>query len=143
MKPRSGPPDAPVLLLVEDDPNDQRLLRLALRDPSPRLSVDVAPEGESAVAYLARMLENGASRPRPFLVLSDIHLPGLSGWDLLAWVRARPEFDRLPVLLWTSLPNPEGKDRALRLGAAGYLGKPRDLNGYRRLAERVTRLLGD
>ena len=71
------------------------------------------------------------------------HLPGLSGWDLLAWVRARPEFDRLPMLLWTSLPNPEGKDRALRQGAAGYLGKPRDLDGYRQLAARVARLLGD
>ena len=126
---------ARVLLLVEDDPDDQRLLRHALRDAP--MAVDVAPEGESAVAYLAR-----TSR-RPFLVLSDIHLPGLSGWDLLSWVRARPEFDRLPVLLWTSLPNPEGEDRARRLGAAGYLGKPRDLDGYRQLAARVARLLGD
>jgi CheY-like chemotaxis protein len=125
----------PVLLLVEDDPDDRRLLRYAFRTPSPRLSMDVAPEGESAIAYL--------SRARPFLVLSDIHLPGLSGWDLLSWIRSRPELDGLPVLLWTSLPNPEGEDRARRLGAAGYLGKPRDLDGFLRVAARVSRLLGD
>ena len=135
LKPSSGAPDGPILLLVEDDPTDQRLLRVALRG-SP-LEVDVAAEAESAIAYLTRM------KRRPLLVLSDIHLPGLSGWDLLAWVRARPELDRLPVLLWTSLPNPEGKERALRQGAAGYVGKPRDLDGYRRMAELVARLPGD
>lgn len=125
----------PVLLLVEDDPEDRRLLRYAFRTPAPRLSMDVAPEAESAVAYL--------SRSRPFLVLSDIHLPGQSGWDLLSWIRSRPELDGLPVLLWTSLPNPEGEDRARRLGAAGYLGKPRDLDGFHRVAAQVCRLLGD
>ena len=115
--------NTPVLLLVEDDPDDQRLLRHALR-ASP-LEVDVTADAASAVAYLDRM------KRRPFLVLSDIHLPGLSGWDLLAWVRARPALDRLPVLLWTSLPNPEGEDRARRLGAAGFgaLGVPPSSRG--------------
>jgi CheY-like chemotaxis protein len=122
------------LLLVEDDPEDQRLLRYALRT-SVRLTVEVASKGEAAIEYLARA--------RPFLILSDIHLPGLSGWELLAWIRGRSELAGIPVLLWTSLPHPEGEERARRMGAAGYVGKPRDLDGYRQVAARVARLLGD
>jgi CheY-like chemotaxis protein len=120
-----------VFLLVEDDPDDHRLLRRAV-GAHPRLSMDHAGDVRQALAYLGSRF--------PFLVLSDIHLPGSSGWELLAWIRER---SRMPVLLWTSLPTPDGSRRALSLGADGYVGKPKDLAGYHRIAAWVASYLGD
>lgn len=122
-------------LLVEDDPDDPRLLRRALADVPRPLELRLVTDGRRALEML-----HAAS---PFLVLSDVHLPGASGWDILAFVRAQPRLAGLPVLLWTSLPSLDGARRALELGADGYLGKPRDLDGYRRIAARVAAYLGD
>lgn len=120
----------PVFLLVEDDLDDPRLLRRALE---PRVRMDVIDDGRRALEYL--------ERESPFLVLSDIHLPAASGWEILERVRARSE--RVPVFLWTSLPTPEGARRAVAAGADRYLGKPKDLEGYRRIAALIESCLGD
>lgn len=120
-----------VFLLVEDDVDDLRQLRRAV-GAHPRIVMDHARDVRQALEYLESRF--------PFLVLSDIHLPGSSGWDLLAWIRER---SRVPVLLWTSLPTPDGSRRALSLGADGYVGKPMDLAGYRRIAAWVASYLGD
>lgn len=126
---------SPAFLLVEDDPDDQRLLRLAVDDLRVSIAMDVVRNVAEAVDYLRR-------RP-PLALLSDVHLPGPSGFDLLAWIGGNAELKRLPVLLWTSLPNPDGQRKALALGARRYLGKPVDLSGFRRVAALVATYLGD
>ena len=97
--------------------------------------MELVTDGAAARELLAR------SPTPPVLVLSDVHLPGGSGFELLSWIRTR--WSRLPVLLWTSLPHPEGAREALDRGADGYMGKPRDLAGYHRIAARLKACLGD
>jgi len=128
------PPASP-FLLVEDDLDDQRLLRRAVEAAKPRVAMEVVDGVASAVEYLLRH--------RPFAVLSDVHMPLGNGFELLAWIRGRAGLDRLPVLLWTSLPNPEGAHKAAGLGAARYVAKPSDLAGYRRVAAMIATYLGD
>jgi CheY-like chemotaxis protein len=125
------------LLLVEDDPDDQRLFLWAVRKSELPIAVSLAADGEQAIEYLSRIPQ------RLFLVLSDIHLPRKSGWDVLGWVRQQPAYVRLPVLMWTSLPNPEGAQRALQLGATAYFSKPLDGEGYRHLIGTVGHYLRD
>jgi CheY-like chemotaxis protein len=130
------------ILLVEDDPDDRRLLRRAFERSGRRVALDVASDGQSALDYLSTVSE--VSGPGALLlVLSDVHLPLKSGWDVVEGVRRRPELAPIPVLLWTSLPTPEGANRARALGALKYLPKPRDLAGYSSIASLIFGLLGD
>ena len=117
----------PTLLLVEDNPDDQRIFQWAMKKSELPALVTLAMDGEQAIKYLYRTPE------RLFLILSDVHLPRGSGWDVLCWVRRQPRYLRLPFVLWTSLPYPEGARKALEMGADSYLSKPSGVDEYRGL----------
>lgn len=117
----------PTLLLVEDNPDDQRIFQWAMKKSDLPVLVNLATDGEQAIEYLSRSPEH------LFLILSDVHLPRRSGWDVLGWVRRQPRYLRLPFVLWTSLPYPEGSRKALEMGADSYLSKPSGVDDYRGL----------
>ena len=125
------------ILLVEDDADDQRIFQWALRKSGLPVSVRLAPDGDQAIRFLSRSI------PRPFLILSDIHLPRKSGWEVLQWIRQQQSYALLPVLIWTSLPTPEGAEKAHQLGATSYFSKPTDAVGFRRLVDRIGDYLRD
>jgi CheY-like chemotaxis protein len=129
----------PTVLLVEDDPNDPWLLRRALLRVAPAVELRVITDGRSAVDHLEPLGSGFA----PALLLLDIHLPRLSGWDVLRWVKGRAAFGTVPVLMWTSLPTPEGAERSRAMGAAGYYSKPQTASGFLQLASAVCAHLGD
>ena len=120
---------SPAFLLVEDDVDDALLLRGAL-SRFPR------PVAMSHAMDVPEACERLALGPRPFLVLTDVNLPRGTGWDVLKKSDA-------PVLVWTSLPTPEGAERARALGARRYFGKPRNLTGYMAVASLIHGYLGD
>ena len=122
----------PAFLLVEDDADDALLLRRALERFQRQVVMSWTTDVPSALEHLARP-------PLPFLILTDVNLPRRSGWDLLHRVRTLGR----PVLVWTSLPTPEGAARARDLGAARYFGKPRDTAGYMGVASLIYGYLGD
>jgi len=127
----------PALLLVEDDADDQRIFQWAMRKSGLPITLRLAPDGDQAIRFLVR------GPQRPFLIVTDIHLPRKSGWEVLQWIRGQADLARLPVLMWTSLPTPEGAERARQLGATSYLSKPTDPDGYRRLIGRIEAYLRD
>jgi len=127
----------PALLLVEDDADEQRIFQWAMRKSGLPITVRLAADGDQAIRFLAR------GPQRPFLIVSDIHLPRRSGWDVLQWIRSQADLALLPVLMWTSLPTPEGAERAHQLGATSYFSKPTDPDGYRRLIDRIEAYLRD
>lgn len=127
----------PALLLVEDDADDERIFQWAMRKSGLPITIRLARDGDQAIRFLSR------GPQRPFLIVSDIHLPRKSGWEVLDWIRRRDEFTLVPVLMWTSLPTPEGAERAHQLGATSYLSKPTDPAGYRKLVDRISGYLRD
>jgi CheY-like chemotaxis protein len=117
------------ILHVEDNPDDVLLTKMAFHKAGTNVQLEVAPDGEKAIA----MLENGGGPPA--CVLLDIKLPNLSGFDVLAWIRNQPALKRIPVIMLTSSLLPEDIDRAYELGANSYLIKPPDLNSLIALAK--------
>ena len=128
---------SPALLLVEDDANDQRIFQWAMRKAGLPITIRLAHDGDQAIRFLSR------GPQRPFLIVSDIHLPRGSGWEVLEWVRRQTDLSMLPVLMWTSLPTPEGAERAQQLGATCYFSKPTNVGGYRTLVDRIGGYLRD
>lgn len=110
---RRGP-----ILLVEDDVNDQLLIKRAFGKAGLASPIVVAEDGDAAVEHLS-----GGGAP-PALVLLDIKLPRRSGLEVLAWMREQPAMKRLPVVMLTSSAENQDIQRAYDLGANSYLTKP-------------------
>jgi CheY-like chemotaxis protein len=123
----------PTILLVEDDSNDVLLVRRAFRRAGLSARIEVASDGEAAVAYLAAMPTDSA----PGLVLLDLKLPRQPGLDVLHWLRQQPGLRRLPVVVLTASRESTDVNRAYDLGANSFLVKP---VGFTELLEMVRTL---
>jgi len=115
------------ILWVEDDADDVFLIGRAIR------KAGLAPpalvrDGTEAVEYLsgAGKYADRKAFPFPSIVLLDLKLPRMSGFEVLRWIREQPEIGRLPVLMFTSSKERSDVDRAYFLGANAYLIKSVD-----------------
>jgi CheY-like chemotaxis protein len=95
------------ILVVEDDTELRETIREVLELNG--YAVATAVEGRAALELVARI-------DHPCLVLLDLLLPGMNGWDFLTEIRARPEYAILPVIVHSSVPAgaPQGATRVLR-----------------------------
>ena len=115
------------VLLVEDSPTDAELTREVFAD----VDLTLATDGEAA---LERLRDPGA---RFDLVLLDLNLPRLGGFDVLREIRADARLTGLPVIVLTTSRDPEDERRAGGGEADAFLSKPTDLPGFERLARHV------
>ena len=115
-----------VILLVEDSEDDVLLFRRTLRKSGVPAALHLAEDGRQAMHYLAGTAPFADRRqhPLPDLVLLDLKLPHVGGFEVLRWIRAQPAFDPLCVVLLTSSPEPSDVATAYAAGANSYLTKP-------------------
>ena len=114
------------VLYVEDDADDFALLKLASQKCGTPFSLKHAEDGDQAIAYLSG---NGAyfnreECPFPDLVLLDLKLPRLDGFEVLQWIRSNPLTMSLPVVVLAGSSFRADIRRALELGANSYAAKP-------------------
>jgi chemotaxis family two-component system response regulator Rcp1 len=123
------------ILLVEDNPGDAQLVKMALAETLPSARVSVAGDGEAA---LARLHEEGDP---PDLVLLDLNLPRLSGHEVLAAVRASEDVAvrRVPVVVLSSSGTAADVERSYELGASSHVAKPADLDALFAVIETLVR----
>ena len=114
MKPLGALDGRPMLLVVDDTPDNLTLMAALLKDS---YRVRVANSGEQALRFFA------AGSP-PDLVLLDIMMPGLSGYDVIRMLKAVPATRDIPVIFLTALNAAEDERVGLELGAADYITKP-------------------
>lgn len=125
----------PLILLVEDLDDDVFMIRYALRQTHVTNPIEVARDGEEARAYLKRAgnYADGGSHPLPGLVLLDLKMPRMDGFELLQWIRQEPRFNLLPVVVLTSSLDAHDADAACAAGASSVLVKPSDFHETLRL----------
>jgi CheY-like chemotaxis protein len=134
------PRTLPRILIVEDNEADLQLLRLAMHQHDVNAQLDVIPDGELAVQYVAGH-QNARRSDVPDLVLLDVHLPKRSGFEVLEEMRRVRAFRDVPVIILTSSDIRLDAEQAKRFGVNAFLRKPCDLGEFLRIADRIKRLL--
>jgi CheY-like chemotaxis protein len=111
---------------VEDDENDVLLVERAFRKAGLQQCLRIVRNGPEAINYLSgqEMFADRERYPLPFLVLLDLKMPGIDGFEVLRWARAERELKRLLIVVLTSSIFQTDVDRAYDLGANSYLVKP-------------------
>jgi CheY-like chemotaxis protein len=129
----------PVILHVEDDPNDVLLVGLAFRKSDVGAVVQVVNDGEQAVQYLAGQgaYSNRQTFPLPTIVLLDLKLPRRSGLEVLSWVRRQDDLRRLPIIMLTSSNQQGDIKKAYDLGINSFLVKPSALEELTELVRKI------
>lgn len=117
---------SPIILLVEDNPDDAELTRLALERLRKDAKIVHVTDGAQAIDYLL----GGASRPDVRFVILDIKLPKVDGLQVLERIKADPRTRTIPVVILTS-SNREGEiTRSFQSGVNSYVVKPVELEEY-------------
>lgn len=124
------------ILLVEDDPNDVELIRLAFRNHNLVNQIDLVTDGEQALHYLLGH-EDIPPRPLPRLVLLDLKLPKISGVRILQTLRSQPRTQRLVVVVMTSSQEDSDLNTCYDLGVNSYIVKPLDFEQFLAVARDV------
>ena len=124
------------ILLVEDNYGDVLLTREACDGPATRIHLNVAPDGEEALAML-RGQKAGYESYQPDLILLDLNLPRMDGRELLGVIKAEPVLQRIPVIVLTSSKAEIDILKSYDLKANSYIVKPVE---FERLQEVVASL---
>lgn len=134
----NGPTNPRVLelLLVEDNPGDVDLTKVALKKCMIANHVAVARDGEEAMAILHRQGEHvGAARPD--LVFLDLNMPKKNGMEVLQEIKQDPSLRRIPVVVMTSSKAEEDILRSYDLHANCFVTKPVDLDQFRTVVKSI------
>src|SRR5579863_4109912 len=117
------------ILLVEDNEADIHLTIAALRDAIVPSRIHVVKDGEDATAFL-KCTGAHVDAVRPDLVLLDLSLPKMDGFELLELMKADPHLKTVPVIVMSGSDRETDQLRAYKLQVAAYLVKPADKDKY-------------
>jgi len=127
------------ILLAEDSADDVLLTRIAFRKARLANRLEVVGDGEEAIAYF-RGTGRFADRKRfpiPILLLLDLNMPKVTGFEFLLWFRQKRAFQEVPVAILTSSEHDPYAARAFELGANSFLVKPPDAETLLALVQRL------
>ena len=118
----------PQFLIVDDNEDDTILICRAFARAHMLNPIHVVQSGQQAIDYLSGQGPFGdrAVYPLPQIVLLDLKMPGLDGFDVLMWIRRNNAFDDLRVIVLTSSTDVRDANFAFQLGANGFVIKPAD-----------------
>jgi CheY-like chemotaxis protein len=119
------------LLLVEDDDLDVMNVHRALDAAAEVASITVARDGASAL----KLLRAGGLPMDRLVLVTDLRMPRMSGLDMLREMRADGRLKRIPVVVLSTSDDPNDRDAAYALGAAGYFVKPAAPSRFRQIMD--------
>ncbi len=120
------------ILLAEDNPGDVLLVERALSVHHISHQMQVVPDGDRALEFLAEM-GHAVDAPCPDLILLDLNLPKVDGVGVLTEFRKHRECAQTPVIIITSSDSQKDRSRVDGLGIARYFRKPSELNAFMQL----------
>ena len=120
-----------VVLIADDDSNDTFFLRRAFQKAGLSPELFEVPDGEKAISYLSGTDEfsDRTKFPLPRLLLLDLKMPKISGFEVLQWLQQQPEsLQKINIVVLSSSGLPSDIQKARALGAHDYRVKPGDID---------------
>lgn len=128
------------ILMAEDNPTDLRLMRQALAHCRLPVNLNAVATGEQAMDYLRHRGAFSGS-PNPDLILLDLSLPKMSGWDVLMEIKGDPDLSQIPVLIVTGSNSENDVHQAYLMNVESYIVKPLNLLEFPILVKTIERIM--
>ena len=125
------------ILLVEDDPGDQKLITVSLKNQKIGNEVYTADSGEEAMDFLYQRGKYSHGTSRPDLILLDLNMPGMGGKEFLRRIKEDEKMKSIPVIILTSSNSDEDIIATYNLHASGYVKKPVKLEDFKRVMKEI------
>jgi CheY-like chemotaxis protein len=106
------------ILLLEDNSMDVALLQEALKELEIKNELVIATDGTEGLNYL------NSGKSLPGIILCDINMPKMNGIEFMKIAKEHPKYKYIPIVILTSSANPDDREKAFGLNAAGYMIKP-------------------
>lgn len=128
------------ILIAEDCEDDVFLIRRSLQAANIVNPLRVVQDGEQVIAYLTGQppYDDRAAFPLPGLLLLDIRMPRVDGFEVLKWLRQRAEWRDFPVAAMTSAADIRDINAAFALGATSFMIKPIDFMRFAEFAQALS-----
>jgi CheY-like chemotaxis protein len=124
------------VLLVEDNPGDAHLTKIALADGKMHINLSIVEDGVEAIAFLRRQGKY-AEAPHPDLILLDLNLPKKDGREVLKEIKTDQLLKRIPVVILTTSQAEEDILKAYDLCANCYIAKPVDFDQFIKIVQSI------
>jgi CheY-like chemotaxis protein len=125
------------VLLVEDDPGDQKLIRVSLNEHRVANELHIVSSGEEALDFLHQRGKYCNGTRRPDLILLDLNMPGISGKEFLTRIKKDEDLKKIPVIVLTTSHSEQDIIDSYNLYASGYVKKPADLVSFKEVAKEI------
>lgn len=131
------------VLVADDDENDVLLIRAAFEKAGLDYPIEAVSNGMDCIAYLNgdRPYDDRSKYPLPTLLLLDVKMPLMDGFEVLTWIRHRPDFNYLRVVMLTGAERTGDAKLAYDLGSNSFFVKPFDFENADELFDAVRKLL--
>ena len=126
-----------IILLVEDDPADQKLIKTSLRNQKIANDLYIVNSGEEGLDFLYNRGDYGDGTPRPDLILLDLNMPGMGGKEFLRQIKDSEALKSIPVVILTTSDAEKDIIDSYNLHASGYVRKPVSLEEFREAMRKV------
>jgi CheY-like chemotaxis protein len=123
------------ILIVEDDPADQKLIKTSLEKQKIKTELNIASSAEEALDFLRHGVDNAEGNSYPDLILLDLNMPGMGGREFLKQVKADEELKHISIVILTSSKSEKDVVESYALQAAGFVCKPVTLGELEQAAE--------
>jgi len=125
------------ILLVEDDPADQKLIKVSLESQLVANDLYVVNTGEEGMDFLHQRGDYSSVVPRPDLILLDLNMPGMGGKEFLKRIKDDKNLKQIPVVIVTTSDLDKDIIDSYDLQASGYVRKPVTLDGFKEVMKKI------
>lgn len=127
------------ILAAEDEESDRMILELAFQRAKLPRALVLVRDGQEAIDYLSRngSYADRSAHPLPALLILDLKMPRMSGFDVLAWLSTQRELKEIPAVVLSSSADESDMSKARRLGARDYFVKPHSLDELIKIVQQM------
>jgi CheY-like chemotaxis protein len=130
------------ILLVDDDEGAAVLFKLIVEKSGCDIRLEIAENGKQALEHLSNCIKHSETsdvdaRSMPDLIVLDLMMPGISGFDVLDRLQRVPSLRALPVIAFSGSQKEGDREQALALGAARFINKPAELQELRKVVRDI------